>query len=80
MIGGWKLYPRVSPRKTWAGLIGGVSVRRSSGPRWRLGLHLAVAPWILAAASALLALVAQGGDLFELAVKRHFDAKEHGNA
>ncbi len=78
LIGGWKLYPRISPRKTWAGLIGGVIGAAVVGCLLAAGLHLAVAPWALAAASALLALVAQGGDLFESAVKRHFDAKDTG--
>ncbi len=41
-------------------------------------LHLAIDPWILAGASAVLALVAQAGDLFESAVKRRFDAKDSG--
>jgi len=78
LIGGWKLFPRISPRKTWAGLIGGVAGAALTGGLAAAVLRLAVAPWALAVASALLALVAQGGDLFESAVKRHFHAKDTG--
>ena len=78
MIGGWKLMPRVSPKKTWAGLIGGVVGAAIVGGIVAAALHLAVAPWALAGASAVLALVSQAGDLFESAVKRRFDAKDSG--
>ena len=78
LIGGWKLYPRISPRKTWAGLVGGIIGAALVGGLVAVGLSLAISPWALAAASALLSLVAQGGDLFESAVKRRFDAKDAG--
>jgi len=78
LIGGWKLYPRISPRKTWAGLVGGIAGAALVGGVVAARLGLAISPWTLAAASALLSLVAQGGDLFESAVKRRFDAKDAG--
>lgn len=78
IVGGWKLLPRVSPNKTWAGLIGGVAGAAIIGAAAALGFGLKVDPWLLAAASALLALVAQGGDLFESAVKRRFGVKDTG--
>lgn len=78
IVGGWKLLPRVSPNKTWAGLIGGVAGAAIVGAAAALGFGLKVDLWLLAAASALLALVAQGGDLFESAVKRRFGVKDTG--
>jgi phosphatidate cytidylyltransferase len=78
LIGGWKLMPQVSPKKTWAGLIGGVIGAAIVGGLVADGLHLAIDAWLLAAASAVLALVSQAGDLFESAVKRHFHAKDSG--
>jgi phosphatidate cytidylyltransferase len=78
LIGGWKLMPRVSPKKTWAGLIGGTIGAAIVGGVVAAALSLAIDPWILAGASAVLALVSQAGDLFESAVKRHFDAKDSG--
>lgn len=73
-IGGPKLWPRVSPKKTWAGAIGG------------LVLSLAVAAGFsafgvgrlmpLLALAAVLTVVSQLGDLFESAVKRNFGVKD----
>jgi phosphatidate cytidylyltransferase len=34
--------------------------------------------WFLVLLSALLALVSQAGDIFESALKRHFDVKDSG--
>jgi phosphatidate cytidylyltransferase len=79
LIGGWKLMPSVSPKKTWAGLAGGVIGAAAVGGATAWGLHLAIDPWLLAVASAVLALVSQAGDLLESAVKRHFHAKDSSN-
>ena len=74
-IGGPLLWPRVSPNKTWAGAIGGlaggvaasVAVAYASGVG-KLG--------IVAVMACVLSVLAQAGDLFESAVKRHFGAKD----
>jgi len=73
-IGGPKLWERVSPKKTWAGAIGG------------LFLSLAVAGGFAAfgagktgpllALGAILSVISQLGDLFESAVKRRFGVKD----
>ncbi len=76
LIGGWRLMPSVSPKKTWAGLIGGIAGAAAIGGLVGAGLRLDV--WALAAASAVLAVVAQGGDLLESAIKRRFGAKDSG--
>lgn len=74
-IGGPKLMPSVSPKKTWAGLIGGVLAAAAAGAV--SGALIAEAsPWLLAVASALLAVIAQIGDLGESALKRRFGAKD----
>ncbi len=77
-LGGPKLAPRISPKKTWSGLCGGV-------------LAAAIASWAVLAAfgysnlfnyalfGAILAVVAQAGDLFESALKRRFGVKDSSN-
>lgn len=75
LIGGPKLWPRVSPNKTWAGSLGGAVFGMAAG---MATLHLAgIESTLLAAPVALLAsLASQGGDLFESAMKRHFGTKD----
>lgn len=74
-IGGPKLAPRISPKKTWAGLGGGVVAASVVGAvtAYVLALPGSVA---LILFSAGLAVVAQIGDLAESSVKRHFGAKD----
>jgi phosphatidate cytidylyltransferase len=73
-IGGPKLWPRVSPRKTWAGAIGGLvaSLAVVAGfAAFGLGR---IGPLLLL--GSLLSIVSQLGDLFESAVKRRFGVKD----
>jgi phosphatidate cytidylyltransferase len=73
-IGGPKLWPRVSPNKTWAGAIGGFSaslVVAAGFAAFGLGR---TAP--LLALGAALSIFSQLGDLFESAVKRRFGVKD----
>lgn len=74
-IGGPKLMPSVSPSKTWAGLVGGVSAAAAGAAVATIVVD-GVNPWILVPVSALLAVVAQIGDLTESAVKRAFRVKD----
>lgn len=73
-FGGPKLLPRVSPKKTWAGLAGGVVSAGLVGAGVALATNLS--PWLLILVSAGLAVVAQAGDLAESSVKRHFGVKD----
>ena len=73
-IGGPKLWPRVSPKKTWAGAAGGLvaSLAVAAGfAALDLGKTLP-----LLVLSAVLSTVSQLGDLFESAVKRCFGVKD----
>ena len=77
-IGGYKLAPKISPNKTWAGLVGGLNSSIVVG-------NIIGAFWLdysfnfLVAASFLLALVAQIGDLLESAFKRSSQVKDSGS-
>ncbi len=77
IIGGAKLVPRLSPKKTWAGLVGGAAsagaVSLALGNYFGLG-----APTILASLGVGLAVWSQAGDIFESGVKRRFHAKDSG--
>jgi len=76
-IGGPKLWPRISPKKTWAGAIGGFAASLVvAGGFAVLG---AEKPLPALAMGAVLSIVAQFGDLFESAVKRHFGVKDSGH-
>jgi phosphatidate cytidylyltransferase len=73
-IGGPKLWPRVSPKKTWAGAIGGFAASLViAGAFAAAGLGNA-GPLLLLA--AVLSIASQLGDLFESAVKRRFGVKD----
>lgn len=76
LIGGPRLAPRVSPNKTWAGLIGAVVSAGIVGIVAALVDPLGPKAVLLAAAGAALAIVAQAGDLGESWVKRRFGAKD----
>jgi phosphatidate cytidylyltransferase len=74
-FGGPRLAPRWSPRKTWAGLLGGALCAALAG--WvtagLLGLS-SVLPLVLL--SAALAIIGQFGDLAESVAKRRFGVKD----
>jgi phosphatidate cytidylyltransferase len=73
LVGGPRLWPRVSPGKTWAGAIVGAFAGAV------LGLMLAAWTNRLAALFGLglaTAIVSELGDLFESALKRRFGAKD----
>jgi len=77
LIGGPKLAPAISPNKTWAGLVGAVSggVVASGLFAWIAALPV-VLPLVVM--GAVLAVLEQGGDLFESAAKRRFGVKDSG--
>ena len=74
-LGGPKLAPAVSPKKTWSGLLGGMLAAAIVGAA-ASRLWSAPGPWILIGSSAGLALVAQAGDLLESSLKRRFGVKD----
>jgi phosphatidate cytidylyltransferase len=77
LIGGPRLAPRISPGKTWAGFAGATVLAAGAGAAF-----VVVVPDVsalrLVLAAVGLSLAAQGGDLLESAVKRHFALKDSG--
>lgn len=89
LVGGPKLWPRISPAKTWAGFAGAcLAAMAASVAVWSLiaiggagsasnDTHYQV-PLRAAIAGLLLGALAQGGDLFESWLKRRAGVKDSG--
>lgn len=82
-IGGPKMSPKISPNKTWSGLIGGtVTAMLFSGIyayfMKEQNIPLFESATILLILSGLFAILSQMGDLAESAVKRKFSVKDSG--
>jgi phosphatidate cytidylyltransferase len=75
-IGGPKLAPRISPNKTWAGLVGGMAGAGLAG--WLVASWFEMEPLFLWGGAAL-GLVAQAGDLYESWEKRRAGVKDSGS-
>jgi phosphatidate cytidylyltransferase len=74
-LGGPRLAPLWSPRKTWAGLAGGILCAGLVG--WATTGWLGISPALpLVLLSAGLAIVGQVGDLAESLAKRRFGVKD----
>jgi phosphatidate cytidylyltransferase len=78
IIGGPKLAPRISPKKTWAGLGGAVA-----GSAFASVLFCVLAGYagiaVLAVIAGAMAIVEQGGDLFKSSWKRFYGVKDSGD-
>ncbi|MFY9695339.1 MAG: phosphatidate cytidylyltransferase [Xanthobacteraceae bacterium] len=75
LIGGPLLWPAVSPKKTWSGAVGGLVGGVAAGTAVAYA-SVGMPPAVAVALASVLSIVAQGGDLFESAVKRRFGAKD----
>lgn len=74
-VGGPKLWPSVSPNKTWSGLIGGITGAALVGAAFAYTTGSASVVR-LALIGLALGLIAQGGDLAESSLKRSFGVKD----
>lgn len=74
-FGGPKVAPKISPNKTWAGLIGAVITSSIIGYLFSL-IYSDAFPYFTG--SIFLPIISQAGDFLESAVKRHFDVKDSG--
>jgi phosphatidate cytidylyltransferase len=77
-LGGPKLWPAVSPKKTWSGAIGGLvgAVLLSFVVLKAFGISVRPSHIIL---TLLFSVATQSGDLFESAIKRRFGVKDSGS-
>ena len=74
MIGGPRLAPSISPKKTWSGLLGGISAAGLAAGIFAYAIGAPTLP--LAIAGVAMGLVAQAGDLAESSLKRAFHLKD----
>lgn len=74
-IGGPRLAPRISPRKTWAGLAGGTLCAAVWSVLW-LGWYQGMSVIPAIALAVLTSVLAQIGDLSVSVVKRRFGVKD----
>lgn len=77
-IGGPKLAPRISPKKTWAGFIGGTVAAAAVAGLLSLAWEDS-RPLMVAVVGFGVAIASQIGDLIESCAKRHFDVKDSSN-
>jgi len=85
LIGGPKVWPRVSPKKTWAGSLGGLAtsvavclLAGAADEFWLAGAGAGRPWWMWALLGAGLNVSSQFGDFFESALKRRLGVKDSG--
>lgn len=78
LLGGPKLWPAVSPKKTWSGAIGGLVAALAAGATAAALSGISVTPALIVVALAL-SVASQAGDLAESSLKRLFGVKDSGN-
>lgn len=83
-IKGPKLWPQVSPNKTWSGALFGLVGGTLAGTSVIFyaqthGSFLFVPAWVIVALSAIASITGQMGDLAESALKRRFNVKDSGH-
>ena len=86
LIGGPKVWPMVSPKKTWAGSLGGLTtsvavclVAGAVDEYWLAGAGAGRPWWMWALLGIGLNVSAQFGDFFESALKRRLGVKDSGS-
>ncbi len=75
-FGGPKVWPAISPKKTWSGAIGGIISAIGCGLLFH---HFGRLTLELALFSGVLSVVAQAGDFFESFLKRRAGVKDSGD-
>ncbi|MGE0109306.1 MAG: phosphatidate cytidylyltransferase [Bdellovibrionales bacterium] len=73
-VGGPKIWPQISPKKTWAGLLGGIVSAALVGYSLLFFFEMGTGPVL----GGLFAIVAQAGDFFESYLKRRAGVKDSG--
>lgn len=78
LVGGPKIFPSVSPNKTWSGSMGGVVIAVLLAVLLKPAFGLLGTYFGLSIAAIGLSCVSQAGDALESALKRMFEIKDTG--
>jgi phosphatidate cytidylyltransferase len=76
-MGKHPMAPKISPKKTWEGFVGGLAFA-AAGSAFAFTYLLDQDLWVGALAGAIGALAATTGDLIESAIKRDLSLKDMG--
>ena len=76
-LGGLRLAPIWSPKKTWSGAVGGL-VGALAAAAVLIDVGMSPQPWVFLVAAGLVSVLGQAGDLLESVVKRRFNRKDSG--
>lgn len=76
LIGGPKILPKISPKKTWSGTLGGWALAAGVGV---IAVVMGLGGFGLIVLSVLMAIAAQIGDLLESLMKRKAGVKDSSN-
>ncbi|MBD5398653.1 phosphatidate cytidylyltransferase [bacterium] len=84
LVGGPKLCPKISPKKTISGAIGGILCAFAFGTTFLIGIAWFVGDYfgsiyVLALLTIILSIISQMGDLFESWLKRLNNIKDSSN-
>ncbi|MEF2229940.1 MAG: phosphatidate cytidylyltransferase [Pseudodesulfovibrio sp.] len=74
-----KIWPAISPKKSWAGSLGGLAACTAATLAFGSALGNGSPAWQWLLLGAALNLAAQMGDFFESALKRSLDVKDSGH-
>ncbi|GAA3876106.1 phosphatidate cytidylyltransferase [Celeribacter arenosi] len=78
-LGGAKFWPRISPKKTWAGILGGWAGAAILALIVAPLMDLKIALWVAVIGAMALSFASQMGDIFESALKRRMGVKDSSN-
>lgn len=77
MFGRHKLIPRLSPKKTIEGSVGGIVLGSLLGILFANWMGILTHHWIIALAIVVMTITSQIGDLVYSAIKRYFEVKDY---
>lgn len=78
-FGGPKIFPIISPKKTWSGFVGGLVGAALASLAVQFYFSLSEFAWGLIPLALFVSVIGQLGDALESSIKRQFDVKDSGN-